>query len=822
MFIFYAECYKCLRFGLKGAEKIIIRPEKKTQMVLGTNGSGKSSLLKFIMTVIPPDKSHFQVGGHKIVKVRHNGSIYTISTFYEKSAPKHSFICDKEELNNGGTGSVQKELIRQHFGITQEIHDLITGIEQFTHMSPLRRRDWITKLSATDFSYVLEFFNRVRKGARDADAIMRNSQDRLAGESVKLLSPDEEASLIQRSQEFHEDLNLLIQERSRMDRGEQDVVRELRHKHEELEDRIRQFLKNSRFEFVGPYEIHSVEDAYKISNDLRQKLTEHEAVLSELGSRYADLDAKMQEIRTISGMDERYVRQELANVNHEIEELRCSLATGLAPESLLLSRNALVDAENLRMELMHVMPAHAERYNQENASSVRQTLEQLMPKREVLMTRISNIEGRLEHIRACDEVHCPNCHSNFKPGVGDSEAESLQAGLLRDQAELKQVDERLHELQTYLGEWRTYHGHLQEIQALRTRNRELAPLWAYIDQQGGVGQGSTLAAPILDFVGDVKTAWKISELTQRAAVLKDSIDRFEKLTGGGREIADQHIAVQARISETTRAINGVQDELALIDDYLRKNERMDTIYRDLRNDVLHLNRLKDELVEVIRQTHIQESISQTQSSLAMINNTLSEQQSQQWLVNDLRKELERSAAEKEVYKMMEEVLSPKDGLIAEQICLFINIIISKVNEVIARVWGFNMGLLPVSLDDGDMDFKFPIYSGSEDNVTEDISKGSDSMVEIVNQAFRLTAYKMLGLENFPLYIDELGRGFDPVHRANLVFAIKDMIEDPMYSQVFIISHYIDGQNSYPNSEIIVTDDSHIEMQREYNQHVVFE
>jgi hypothetical protein len=40
--------------------------------------------------------------------------------------------------------------------------------------------------------------------------------------------------------------------------------------------------------------------------------------------------------------------------------------------------------------------------------------------------------------------------------------------------------------------------------------------------------------------------------------------------------------------------------------------------------------------------------------------------------------------------------------------------------------------------------------------------------------------------------------------------------------VFFISHSFEGQNSYPNSELIVMDEAHLSLKRKFNEHVVIE
>lgn len=800
-----------------------IRPTKKTQMVLGTNGSGKSSLLKFIMTVIPPDKSHFHTGGHKIIKILDNGNKYRLETQYEKNSPKHSFICNGEELNKGGTGAVMKELIRQHFNITEEVHNVLSGITKFTEMSSLERRDWITRLSTTDFGYVLEFFNRVKRGSRDQDALIRNARARIAEEKPKLLDDEQELSLLQRSSSLHNSLDALIKECNKMPRLQQDTVYELQQRHTELERRIGAFLRGSVVKSVEGYRIESIEDLHHHIKLVREKLSHHDSVMSVLGDQLSNVEIKLQDVRSISGMDDEFVRTELERSLRESEELFGQLRTNLSPKVLAdVQRNDLVKVNEIRVALMEITTSIAERFNDDSHLAARKELDRLIEEHHRLHGNISSVEGRLDHIHNCQAVQCPKCQHDFKPGVGEHELEVLVSGVTKEKTQLSKLVERMDELRNYVGEAQVYRGKISEIERMRMHERGLSTLWSYIDDLGGFSKGVALTSPIMDFIEDVKTSWKIKELSDKIELYRESLNRFQAASANGRAINDQYVLLKSQVEETTRQINFLQDEHTKLQECLTANQRIDEMYKVLCADVRRINELKEELVEQIRSEHVNEAIEAARNSLAAVNNTLGTQQAQKYLVQDITREHAKAMREQEVLKKMEAALSPKDGMIAEQISMFVNVVIGKINEVIARVWGFNMALFPLDLDEKSMDYKFPMYNGTKDNDCEDISKGSDSMCEIINQAFRMVVYKMMGLRDFPLYIDELGKGFDPVHRANLVFAIKDMIDDPMYSQVFIISHYEDGQNSYPNSEIIVTDDTHVSLTREYNQHVVFE
>jgi len=131
------------RFALNHYPVFLYQPKQKIQLLLGTNGSGKSSLMQELAP-LPAERSDFKSGGSKVVCIEHDGVRYTLSSVFKNSTSKHGFVRHgdtDEELNQGGTAQVQRSLVEQVFGITPEIHAVLIGKERFTSMSVAKRRE---------------------------------------------------------------------------------------------------------------------------------------------------------------------------------------------------------------------------------------------------------------------------------------------------------------------------------------------------------------------------------------------------------------------------------------------------------------------------------------------------------------------------------------------------------------------------------------------------------------------------------------------------------------------------------------------------------
>ena len=133
------------RLALNHINYIEFTPENKIQLILGSNGSGKSSLLKEL-SPLPANHIEFSKDGYKIIEILHNNSHYLLKSIFSSSGNKFYFIKNNEELNPGHTSSVYKELVKKEFNITQETHDLMTGYDKFHSMSVSERRNWFTKI----------------------------------------------------------------------------------------------------------------------------------------------------------------------------------------------------------------------------------------------------------------------------------------------------------------------------------------------------------------------------------------------------------------------------------------------------------------------------------------------------------------------------------------------------------------------------------------------------------------------------------------------------------------------------------------------------
>jgi DNA repair exonuclease SbcCD ATPase subunit len=146
-------------------------------------------------------------------------------------------------------------------------------------------------------------------------------------------------------------------------------------------------------------------------------------------------------------------------------------------------------------------------------------------------------------------------------------------------------------------------------------------------------------------------------------------------------------------------------------------------------------------------------------------------------------------------------LSPKNGLIAKSVSSFLNIIIENVNAIIGTVWDYKMVLRAINVEDEVLNYKFKV--DVEDKITiEDISRVSSGMKEIINLSFKTLLYKLLKLENYPVFLDEFGVKLDKVHRSKISELVFKMMNSNYYSQIFLITHIETSYAIFKDVEVL--------------------
>lgn len=811
MFFEEVDSFRCNRTSLRGKERIIIRPTAKAQMVLGTNGSGKTSLIQIAFSPLPPEATDFDEGGWLKQTVIHKGHRYRLENLLNNGKWSFSFVIDDgENLNKGRNVTAQLELIKQHLGWTRDLHNFLTGNLRFTKMSATQRRDCIANFSSVDFEYAFRKHKDFQKAYSAAKTVENWLRGQVGFARKDMIEPEDLQAMRAKALELRETLKLLMNEPKHFLGEDVRTQEQIQWMIEEVKRNTHEF---AYLEYPESLDANSLEELHEMSADLLASVNQLTGELKVNGENLDKLRSRKEKADSLLSMPVDDLKAELERHKQELQSMPKSL-TGLH-DSLLLPANDAIEA---LLQVINEIPS---------VMATRDEVEQINERVYAKKQRVDKIHGLLEdidrqimHIHRCAEVTCPSCTHVFKPGIEAGRLEELNARYQNGHNMSATELIELNELNAKQAEIRENVKLYDQLENIKERYLSKYPgLFTYLEQAGWVKLGAGLAICTSVYTRDEQVARKREKLNRRIEEIEHV---FADLREEAPELAGVRNAYLETESEYNRIFQAIQDlKLRRIriervisnhTSYAEKLFRCNEGYENVKQALIdYANHRADVMVEGL--------IKKTLETLSIHEQAIAENESHETVLKDLQVKHSDALIRLEATKALVDALCPKTGLIAEQITLQLSGIISGVNEMIQRVWGYPLYIL-AGVDIGEeLKYKFPLMVDSQ--LRPDIANGSGASVDIIDIAFVLTGYICMNLTEYPLYIDELGATFDEVHRHNLIPLMKDLIDNDRYSQVLIISHSLDGQTAFSNSETIILDDRNINYPHQYNRHVEF-
>lgn len=797
----YLKLEKYKRFPLTNLEVFEKEFNSKMTMILGPNGSGKSSLISEL-TPLPASKDNFHKGGYKEIHISHENKQYRlISDFREHT--KFYFYCDDENLNLSNNVTMQKELVFQHFAITTAIHELLTGAENFTEMSLLGRKKLFHAITHLNIDTILSNYEKLKEQLKDNEFLHKTLTSQLVLEKHKLSDTNALETLKYKVTSYREHIDNLLsirQEIYRFSHGSS--MEESAEGLKNLELRKKDLYDRNYIYFVS-YSVGTLTARLQTANN---QLSVTEVSLKNL---YGSLEKLLNEKKTLSLTNSKNIEQlqaEHDNLSTAINN-RLNLVTVLKDQNFNLSEtfSVLQILESSLPEILETLPSNPDRkyskqlYNtlNENKAVVLEKLNKLLEQHSVLRAEIRELEN---HKR----LDCPNCHHNWLPAEVDGRLSTLQTQLAAIEQERAANSELLKQLQLDIDEQVTYLTQLQLFMNLYSSTKNVAAqMWNVVSDRSLLHNEPTAILQVVrSAINDCNIYQAIGELTTRQNEIKDLIDRIKELTHTNQFSIDEEIisieeniyAQQTKQEEIKIAIGDIKYATSIYATMARLDASIKLATSDLQE--ANMKHLANELMK-----EIDAELSLTKVSLLELEREISKQNMTESTVSRLEAQLEEIGEHVKVLKILTEELSPKNGFIAKTISNFLNVIINSINSVIAGVWDYKMVLKPINIDEDALNYKFKVEV--EDRlVIDDIVKVSSGMKEIINLAMKITLYKLLRLDNYPIYLDEYGLKLDQQHRGKITDIIFKMINSNVYSQIFLITHIDMAFSYFKDTEVL--------------------
>lgn len=818
------------RLKLRGITLFSLLLVEDVQLFLGTNGCGKSSVVNEI-NPLPADKNDFLKGGYKKVwAIDDLGEEYILTSSFD-NGQRHSIVRvrDSVELNEGGTVTVQKELVYSLFRETRDIRELLNGLERFTTMSSARKREWLTKLSVVDYAYAISIYKKAGDKLRDAIGFIRNQEPRLVIESSKLLSAEQEKELRDR----HAKLTRESQELYLLRNAGASTIGETKDNAARLNEVLATLnaqFKTLRGTLKDRYWVHP--DA--IAEDVADKLEQMGKARARYESACAEYEALVKDTDATGAMtdeDLTALKTKVLEADSKIRSLKEKRKLQLEwPDTMAASNSLTSIFEDLRDLFLEIVEDPDRKYNPTRHQELMELNDKLIASVRVSEEKISTLRHQLTHMESLaneESVECPECDHEWKLGYNkelhENLKKSLETGVEYTGARKKELEEVASELK----DSNTYMEQMKQILQTMRYTGALQPLWDLMLGEDMVRKyprqcASNLEIARLDIGIDLQICALQLELDEN--VLKVNKAQEAKTDSHALKLKQIEYA-EARISAAVNGQRYAQSLLNTAQATARDYKAVNEIEGKIKDCIAAVEKNSCDCVDAIKNDLIDVALNDSMGEIALLTNKIGAIDNQTTLVEDIKTQIELKKKDKAAYEMIVKSLSPVDGLIAEGMLGFIRDYVMRMNAFIDKIWTYPMEVKDCSLEEdaAELNYKFP-FSVNDEAPIADVSMASDGQAEVIDLAFRIAASQSLKLDNGPLVLDEFGRAFDEAHRSAATHAVKQIIEELNYSQYLIISHYDASHGSFHKAQMTVIDKRNITIPagREYNTHTVIE
>lgn len=787
--------------------------EQVIQLILGSNGSGKSSLLR-VLTPDAPDPKEFDTGGKKRIEIQTEKGRYELFSTFNGGAGKHSFKLNGEELNDGLTVTVFKELVKTEFDYDSSLHKILTGTIGFCQMQPTQRKELLYKLCDLNIDYLLNVFQNVLSAHRDIKGALKHVTSKLDPLTLKMISDEEVQGL---------EANIL---------------------------RIRDLIAK-----VTPKTNPSVECTVNLKGkletvlcELSDNITSVEKMKSDINTdKISDEYSKLSETLPVLQSKHAQVKTEITEVNQKLSDLD-KLTSQMGEETLsideleekigsLKKKTSWVNTTDWDMfgdlnkaegdlhyaytQLqLEVLPnlSQVSAFTASEASDVRRDYQLAKIRLGKLESRKERLEEILHHAELAREGDstCEKC------GHINRSTASLSNELFEQRKkELSLLFEMLSEatcdyeaISSRLGELTTFENCVAEIKEI-TVDR---PAVSFMLKQ----------SPIADVVSNL--TYHTGRLRHTLDVIKkrnsasDDLERLKRLESVRELMLLSDIGFdkskikyyEEQFENLITESNQLAKRITVTKDRLSKVSKFLNVCGHVAGKLTVFVRDFDAYAKASAHTINNETLSNLSIELAVLTNKLATHEAVKRSIDSLNDDREALELKRKRYEDLLLAMSPNRGLIADVVSSVLVKFTDDVNKTIARVWEYPMTLKPFA-NKANLNYKFPLTTNS--NSVLDVSMGSKGQQDVINLAVTLNAMKYRKITGYPLFLDEVGSSFDYTHRQNFIKLIRNLSSTGDCSQIFCVNHFTSDYGGITNADVVVLSPDNIVVPDTHNTNV---
>ena len=791
------------RFFLNHIEKITYTPKQKLQLILGSNGSGKSSLLSEL-NELPINKNDFNENGYKEIIREKDGSVFKIKS----TVSKNSFIKDGIELNTGGTKKVQLNLIKEYFNLTPRYNNVVLGIDKLTNMSTNDRKQFLREMSTVDYAYGIYLYNSLKQQLRDTVGYLKVVQIELNNDVTTLLSDEE--------------IDILKKEISEI----KDIIDSL----------SMSYQKSENYKDINPIDISKLDfsnmlDVNKLEYMLSTKIELLKSINDEMDILNSEIDSLDNYNRTSE--DSEILKNSISTLEMYFDELKNNY-----PNNDFINKNNIKEKldnfknifDVITNNIIEMSYLDGLEFTSEDFKNLTKKKEELSNNYGIHKTSFNNYSKELEIMLSNktedNKIACSSCGTVNYYGYNETRENILNKKLSEMEPKLKKLEVELKEVEELYFKQKSKIEYLLNIKNTLYGANVLEIYNGYMKEysENLLSVSSVvlnivmkkIETTLVDFLDYEENLKMYNSFSYKLKLDNEVMEMHKKKNKEDKE---------KLLEKLDTLLNKKRTTLSEIDDFknnIIKAKSLESTFKKMKEDIEIHKFNRKQLVINNKNKIISESIKELKTLLITLEDKY----------NDIEKKKSRIDANKQLIERYEEerialsygvnALSPTEGLIAKSINSFINVFLNEMNTIINSVWSYDITLLPCKVnEDNDLDYLFAVRVDNKKTI-DDVKMLSSSMRDIVDLSFKIVFMKYMNLTHMPLVLDEFGVYMDDVHRDKVYHVIENVLSNN-FSQIFFTANFKSIYGRFADSDIIILDDKNLELEGlTYNENIKIE
>ena len=774
------------RFFLNNIESIEFRPKQKLQLLLGTNGSGKSSLLSEL-NPLPINKNDF-TNGSKEITIEKDNNIFKLKS----TSNKNSFILNNTELNDGGTKTVQLNLVKEYFNLTPKYNNIILGTEKLTAMSTNERKNILREMSTVDYSYGIYLYNTLKQELRDTVGYLKLMQIEMNNDISNIVNDDEILILKNDITKCKSMIDSLSMSYSKSEEYRDIPIIDLNIDMDILDknklqadlDYNNKFIINIEEEITNlNKEIDSLDDystTIKDSETLNTKLKSLEEYFKIINNKY-----NMEKYSPIDSKNrlDKLLNSNLNNINIELSYLDNIIFTPTEHKEL----KSKLEVLNNNLKIVS--------HGYDNNSKELEIL---------LSNKTDN-----------NKITCSSCGTMNYFGYSKEKEDMLQEKVNNFKIKYDELNSQYLELYEIYQKQKQKITYLQEIKEIIS-DLSIIPLYTdlvkkYVNDITSITSTmlNIIFKNIEDFLLDIKDyESNNNELIEVKLKISSGIEILNIYKRKYIEDKDKLINKLNVLLDKKREVNS---NIVIIKNNIEKCNIVNKHIETLNTIITNYKFNKKQIVINNKNTILTNTIRELKSLLITLEDKYNNIEKIKSRIEINKKHIDSHEDIRVALQYAINALSPTEGIIAKSINSFINVFLNEMNTIINSVWSYELTLLPCQINESnDLDYLFAVKVADNKKDIKDVAYLSTSMKDIVDLSFKIVFMKYMKLTHMPLMLDEFGVFMDDTHRNKVYDVIENLLSNN-FSQIYFTANFKSIYGRFVDSDINILDDKNLEL-----------